>query len=83
MTDETFAAFERRGREQAAADYEECWSDTGLFVGPLVDAVEAGAGTRLLDIACGPGLVAEAAAARGASVVGIDFAAAMVARVRA
>jgi 2-polyprenyl-3-methyl-5-hydroxy-6-metoxy-1,4-benzoquinol methylase len=49
----------------------------------LVDAVEACVGTRLLDIACGPGLVAEAAAARGASVVGIDFAAAMVARVRA
>ena len=79
---ETYAEFERRGWERAAADYLECWSDTALFVEPLLDAAGVGAGTRLLDIACGPGLVSEAAAARGADPVGIDFAAAMVAQAR-
>ena len=37
----------------------------------------------LLDVACGPGFVSEAAAARGARPVGVDVAAAMVERARA
>ena len=82
MAENAFAEFERRGWEQAAADYEACWSDTALFIEPLLDAAAVGAGTRLLDIACGPGLVSEAAAARGGDPVGIDFAPAMVARAR-
>jgi SAM-dependent methyltransferase len=46
--------------------------------GPLLDAAGAAPGTRLLDVACGPGYVAAAAARRGASVIGVDFASAMV-----
>jgi SAM-dependent methyltransferase len=39
-------------------------------------------GSRLLDVACGPGFVSEAAAARGTHPVGVDIATAMVERAR-
>jgi SAM-dependent methyltransferase len=39
-------------------------------------------GSRLLDVACGPGFVSEAATARGARPVGVDIATAMVERAR-
>jgi SAM-dependent methyltransferase len=38
----------------------------------VLDAAAVGAGTRLLDLGCGPGLLARAAADRGAHVVGVD-----------
>jgi 2-polyprenyl-3-methyl-5-hydroxy-6-metoxy-1,4-benzoquinol methylase len=75
-----FWEFERDGWERAAARYEECWTDTLLFVEPLLDAAGVRAGSRLLDLACGPGLVSQAAAARGARPVELDVAAAMIAR---
>lgn len=37
---------------------------------------------RVLDIACGPGLVADAVGARGAVATGLDFSAAMIALAR-
>jgi len=80
---DAFWEFERAGWERAAPRYEECWGDTDKFVEPLLDAADVGAGSRLLDVACGPGLVSEAAAARGAEPVGLDVAAAMVERARA
>jgi SAM-dependent methyltransferase len=80
---ESFAELERAGWERAAAHYEGCWTDTELFVGATLDAASVGVGTRLLDVACGPGFVSEAAAARGAVPVGLDFADAMVERARA
>jgi cyclopropane fatty-acyl-phospholipid synthase-like methyltransferase len=43
----------------------------------LLDAVGARPGMRLLDICCGPGHGSAEAAARGLSVIGIDFAPAM------
>src|SRR3989304_5621547 len=48
------------------------------IVEPLLDAASVLAGARLLDIACGPGYLAGAAAGRGAEAVGIDFAPSMV-----
>ncbi|MEE8283463.1 MAG: class I SAM-dependent methyltransferase [Alphaproteobacteria bacterium] len=53
-------------------------------VGPLLDAVGiaaggASAGQRVLDVATGPGYAAGEAARRGARVMGLDFAPAMVA----
>ena len=51
-------------------------------VEPMLDAVEARAGGRLLDICCGPGYGAGAAAARGLSAVGIDISRAMVEEAR-
>jgi len=82
MTADAFWEFERSGWERAAPRYEECWTDTVLFVQPLLDAAAVRAGSRLLDVACGPGLVSEAAAARGARPIGVDVAAAMVERAR-
>lgn len=38
----------------------------------MLDAVQAGSGTRLLDLACGPGHSTAAANARGAEALGID-----------
>jgi SAM-dependent methyltransferase len=81
MEGDPFWEFERSGWERAAARYEECWTDTALFVRPLLDAAAGRPGSRLLDIACGPGYVSEAAA-RGAHPVGVDVAEAMVERAR-
>src|SRR6266498_409452 len=82
MPGDAFWEFERSGWERAAEHYEECWTDTGLFVEPLLDAAGVHAGSRLLDVACGPGLISEAAAVRGAQPVGLDVASAMVERAR-
>jgi ubiquinone/menaquinone biosynthesis C-methylase UbiE len=49
---------------------------------PLLDAVGVASGTRLLDVASGPGYVAAAATARGAEVVGLDFSALMLKEAR-
>jgi len=77
MSGDEFWEFERTGWERAAARDEECWTDTGLFVEPLLDAAGVRAGSRLLDVACGPGFISAAAAARGAQPVGVDVAAAI------
>lgn len=56
-------------------DYAEIVEGFGR---PLYEAVfqaaEVGAGTRLLDVGCGPGLAAHLAAQRGATVAGLDAA---------
>ncbi len=44
----------------------------------LLDEAGVGAGTRLLDIACGSGYAAALAAARGAEVTGVDIAPALL-----
>jgi SAM-dependent methyltransferase len=82
MARDPFWEFERTGWERAAERYEECWGDTGLFVRRLLDAAAVRSGSRLLDVACGPGYVSQAAAARGAEPTGLDVAAAMVERAR-
>jgi SAM-dependent methyltransferase len=51
---------------------------TSQSIGPLLDAVGAGPGVRLLDVATGPGHLAFAAQQRGAQVVGSDVSPAMV-----
>ncbi len=48
----------------------------------LIDALDVGAGDITLDLACGTGDFAELARERGARVVGLDFAAAMLAVAR-
>jgi len=78
-----FRELEKSGWESAAADYDEAFARiTAQSVPPLLDAVGAGPGVRLLDVACGPGYVAAEAAARGAAVIGVDFSGAMVALAR-
>jgi len=72
--------FEHAGWQVAASRYHEWLGDVTMqALGPLLDAVGVVHGTRLLDVATGPGYAAAAAAQRGARAVGVDFAAAMVA----
>lgn len=78
-----FDTFEAAGWEATAASYDRYWRDlTRRLVAPLLDAVGAGPGSRVLDVACGPGDVAGHAAARGGRVTGLDIAEAMLAQAR-
>jgi SAM-dependent methyltransferase len=78
---DAFDTFEAEGWEEKAAAYERFFGViTGRVVEPLLAAASVGVGTRVLDVATGPGWVAARAAERGASVVGIDVAEAMIAR---
>ena len=78
-----FREFEHSGWQSIPAGYHEAFGSlTSQAIGPLLDAVGAKKGVKLLDIASGPGYVAAAAARRGALVLGIDFSAAMVEKAR-
>ena len=76
---DAFDAFEAAGWEQKAVAYERFFDViTDRVVAPLLAAASVGVGARVLDVATGPGWVAAHAAERGASVVGIDVAEAMI-----
>jgi SAM-dependent methyltransferase len=78
-----FRAFEQAGWQSVVATYRDAWGDlTSQAIEPLLDAVRAGPGVRVLDVATGPGYVAGAAARRNAEVVGIDFSVPMLAEAR-
>jgi SAM-dependent methyltransferase len=78
-----FDAFEASGWESQAGGYTEFFVPMAARVVPtLLDAAGVKHGTRVLDVACGPGHVAAACAGRGASVVGLDVAHEMVAIAR-
>ena len=78
-----FHDFEQAGWQRAAASYPGTFGTLTVHAaGPLLDDVGIGAGTQLLDVATGPGYVAGAAAARGATVVGVDFSPLMVEEAR-
>lgn len=71
---DAFRAFEREGWGRAAAAYEDSWARvTAQTAAPILDAAGVAAGSRLLDVCCGPGVLAGAAAARGAAATGIDL----------
>jgi len=75
-----FREFERAAHDRIASSYEAFFVPiTANAAIPLLDAVHASGGTRLLDVATGPGVVAAHAARRGASVTGIDISPRMVA----
>lgn len=80
---DAFRAFELAGWEKVPAHYDDAFTTlTSQAAEPLLDAAGVGAGSRVLDVATGPGMVAAAAATRGADVVGIDFSLAMVEHAR-
>jgi SAM-dependent methyltransferase len=75
-----FHEFERSGWERASAYYNEAFGAlTRQTADALLDAAGVTTGTRVLDVATGPGPIAAAAAARGAQVAGLDFSPAMIA----
>jgi SAM-dependent methyltransferase len=77
---DAFNAFEAKGWETKASGYDSFFGSlTSRLIEPLLDAAGVGAGTRVLDVATGPGYVAAGAAKRGASVLGVDISSAMVA----
>jgi SAM-dependent methyltransferase len=76
---DAFNAFEAAGWETRAESYHDYWAAlTGRLSDPLLDAVNAGPGLRLLDVACGPGYLTARAVDRGATAVGVDIAEAMI-----
>jgi SAM-dependent methyltransferase len=80
---DAFNAFEAAGWDERADAYHRFFGTlTTRVIEPLLDAAEVDRGTRVLDVATGPGYVAAACAVRGADVVGIDVAAEMVSLAR-
>jgi SAM-dependent methyltransferase len=75
-----FHDFEKGGWQRAAGYYGKTFGLlTEQTAEPMLDAVGAGPGMRLLDVATGPGYLAGAAIRRGARVVGVDFSPSMIA----
>src|SRR5262249_14663278 len=77
---EAFRNFERTTHDKLAERYYDGFSAvTNSAIEPLLKAAQVGNGTRRLDVAAGPGTLAAKAAERGARVIGIDIAPAMIA----
>lgn len=69
-----FAALEHENWEKAVLAYDKGFGPlTRQCIPELLDAVHCKPGSRLLDVATGPGFVAEAAEKAGASVTAMDF----------
>jgi ubiquinone/menaquinone biosynthesis C-methylase UbiE len=78
-----FHEFEKDTHHRLAESYHDCFSIvSNRAIEPLLDAAHVKAGTRLLDVATGPGMLAAKAAERDATVIGLDVAPAMVAVAR-
>jgi SAM-dependent methyltransferase len=74
--------FKLDGWQVAASSYDGFAGATQLFIPSLLQAANMRPGIRLLDVACGTGLAAGAAAAAGARVTGADFSPAMIVMAR-
>ena len=69
-----FHRFEHDGWERLSLGYHRHWEAlTTQAVPGLLAATEVAKGMHVLNVACGPGYASGAAAARGATTVGIDF----------
>ncbi|MDQ6799093.1 MAG: class I SAM-dependent methyltransferase [Actinomycetota bacterium] len=74
-----FSQWERQVWESRAAPYAASMTRlTGGAAPALLDAAGVGAGTAMLDVATGPGVVAALARDRGATVIAVDQSEAMV-----
>src|SRR6476646_1426439 len=79
MTGPSFRDAELEGWDRKASYWDDSMGTVTLgAIDPLLEAVEVGPGVRVLDIACGTGALAAAAARRGAEVIGMDFAPTMI-----
>ena len=80
---EAIRAFEHAGWQRAASTYGNSFAQATVpYIAPLLEAAEISPGQHVLDVACGPGHLAAAACARGATAHGLDFSAEMVAIAR-
>jgi 2-polyprenyl-3-methyl-5-hydroxy-6-metoxy-1,4-benzoquinol methylase len=77
---EAFNRFEAAGWEAVADSYDFLRPITGRVGRTLLAVAEVAAGQQVLDVGCGPGDLAAAAAELGADTVGIDVAPSMVRR---
>ena len=76
---ERLRAFERQGHDALAKSYHAFFAPvTALATNPLFDDVHLHPGTRLLDVASGPGALTAEAANRGARSVGVDLSPRMI-----
>src|SRR5262249_45434381 len=67
------------GDAGVAGAYTSAWTGvTSQAIEPILDAVKIERLQWLLDVACGPGILAGVAAERGVRTVGVDFSAEMV-----
>jgi SAM-dependent methyltransferase len=72
---EQFTAFEQSGWGNSIAGYESAFGAVARqTVGPMLDAAQVTRGMRVLDVCCGPGMLAAGALQCGAEVIGLDFA---------
>ena len=81
----TFRDFEKGSWENAdvCGTYDDRFSSVvAQAIGPTLDAVRVGQSDMLLDVATGPGVLAAAAARRGATAVGVDFSEEMLRQAR-
>jgi SAM-dependent methyltransferase len=80
---DAFKAFEAEAWARRAATYDlVTGAVTARLAAPLLDAAGVRAGTRVLDVGCGTGVLSAAAAARGAEPLGADLAEGMLALAR-
>ena len=80
---DAFKRFERQGWTEVGDQYHDAFSAlTEQAIEPLLDAGAVKRGTRLLDVACGPGHIAVAGARRGAIATGVDFSPSMIGEAR-
>ncbi len=83
MARSSFGEAERAGWTARAQSYDADFVlITNQAIPHVLGAIGALAGRRLLDVCCGPGHLAGAAAAGGAEAVGVDFAPTMIERAR-
>lgn len=76
---DSFRQFEHSGWQNIPQQYHQAFGElTAQSIEPLLNAAGVKKGTKVIDIATGPGYVAAAAARRGATVIGVDFSAAMI-----
>jgi SAM-dependent methyltransferase len=82
--EQTFKSLEHQGWNERANAYDAFTARfTRYGIDPLLQAAGIAPGHAVLDVCCGTGLVAQAAAARGASVTGLDLSEEMIAMANA
>ena len=80
IDERAFREFERAAHDRIADSYHSFFVPiTEHAAEPLLDAAEVRAGSRILDVASGSGVVAAHAASRKAAAVGVDLSSRMVA----